>query len=228
MDEEMERFSCTVPSDQAVKGTEITCLGTAPDNYEVVGTVADWATVILTLLLVIAAAAAWFVTWSTLKQMRDDGKKADSRHAEDLEQRHEAESAKIQGDALFELLGCFSDLDEAMRVDKESINRVALRLRVAEQKFSMVNAFAKYPQELSDFNDCMLSLAYAAHDPMLSQHGAFSAYRKLTWAKFNVFSKFYRDEFTAEGLMEELEKLISEQMGDEPDLYPQHLIDTYY
>lgn len=226
--DEMERFVCTVPAGPVVKKTEITCFGTAPDNYEVVGTVADWAIVVLTLLLVIAAAAAWFVTWSTLKQMREDSEKAESRHTQDLEQRHEADVAKIQGDALFELLGCYSDLDEAMRVDKDSINRVAIRLRVAEQKFSMVNAFATYPQAFTDFNDCMLGLAYAAHDPVLSQHGAFSAYRKLTWAKFSVFSKFYRGEFTAEGLMEELEKLISEKMGDDPYLYPQHLIEKYF
>lgn len=75
-----EPFTCTVPTDDAVKHAEITCIGRAPDNYEYLGTVSDWCVVGLTILLVIGAFLAVRKAHQTLKQMRSDAQ--ESREAE--------------------------------------------------------------------------------------------------------------------------------------------------
>lgn len=75
-----EGFECSVPSDDAVKGTVINCVGTAPDNYLVLGDVATWATAVFTLFLVIGAFMAWHKAKQTLDQMKadaDDQREAD-------------------------------------------------------------------------------------------------------------------------------------------------------
>ncbi|MBF6671581.1 hypothetical protein H6F58_07020 [Glutamicibacter sp. FBE19] len=65
-----------MPTNNAVKHTEINCIGRAPDNYEYLGTVADWFIVILTVILALVAGYAAFKAHQTLKQMRDEADEA--------------------------------------------------------------------------------------------------------------------------------------------------------
>ncbi|MFJ5106666.1 MULTISPECIES: hypothetical protein [unclassified Glutamicibacter] len=112
-----EGFECTVPSDDAVKGSVVNCVGTAPDNYLVMGDVATWVagvagilTALLTIGLLIAAIRAWRVAKGTLERMEKDAKAADERLHTEIRELWEAEERRARHMILFEFLDSMFDI----------------------------------------------------------------------------------------------------------------------
>lgn len=218
--DQMERFSCTVPSAQAVKGTEITCLGTAPDNYEIFGTVTDWLLVILTAALVLGAFLAWHKAKQTLDQMIDDSNNADERLLKDIQSREKHEYTQKLHEAMFEYLSAHEELLSASTESKEAVISASRRVALGNLKFVFMLEPRTTPNGPRLFDQMMKSLpSYSLHletrqlSESYSEHA--QSYRVLT----DKLRRFQRGDLDAPQLFTELESYVGQRVAERPHIF---------
>lgn len=157
--DEMERFACTVPAGPVIKKTEITCFGTAPDNYEVFGSVTDWLLVGLTALLVLGAFLAWKKAQQTLERMEADAGAADERFFRDIMLRERHEGERRTDAAMSGLVASASDLVAATNYSLPAVLKAGMELRKANLSFVLTFELQKGQGSLEQFCTCLVVLA---------------------------------------------------------------------
>ena len=218
--DEMERFACTVPSAQAVKDTEITCYGTAPDNYEVVGTVSDWVLIILTALLVLGAFMAWFKAKQTLNHMIDDSKDADDRLLKDIQSRESHEYTQKLREAMFEYLSAHEELLSASTQSKEAVTTASRRVALGNLKFIFMLEPRVIPSGPRLFDQMMNSLpSYSLDAKTRHLSGSHSEHQRSYQVLTDKLRRFQRGDLDAPQLFTELESYVGQRVGDRPDIF---------
>lgn len=190
--------------------------------WVMVGTI---GTAVATFGLIVAAMMAWSQARKSLNQMTDESEAADKRNNDQLTEMRSLETKRIQNQALFELLGVYSELDEATGTTDGAVRAISHRLRVAEQRFIMIYEYEPYPTELSLFHDCLLGAAYASTDESMKKNGAFPTYRRITGSKNRQFRDFYRGVIDADGLVSQLGAIGRNIVEEEPYFFPTHLVE---
>lgn len=218
--EQMERFSCTVPSAQAVKGTEITCLGKAPDNYEIFGTFTDWLIVVLTAALVAGAFMAWHKAKQTLDQMIDDSKDADDRLVKDIQSREHHEYTQKLREAMFEYLSAHEELLSASTQSKEAVTTASRRVALGNLKFIFMLEPRVTPGGPRLFDQMMNSLpSYSLDSKTRHLSGSHSEHLRSYQVLTDKLRRFQRGDLDAPQLFTELESYVGQRVGDRPDIF---------
>ena len=198
----VERFECMIPSRDAVKHDVISCVGTAPDNYLVLGDVATWVTAIATILLVIGAAFAWREARNTRNAMQSEANLASERFEKDLLQR-EAHAHQVRLDAATNaLISSLADLITASRETDNDVIRTSAEVRKATVQYNLLWEFRDFERNRVDrFATGLVMLARAASHEDLRLEGALavldSGYSGFCdWVSALARGEIELDEFT--------------------------------
>lgn len=218
--DQMERFACTVPAGPVVKKTEITCLGTAPDNYEIFGTVTDWFLVGLTALLVLGAFLAWHKAKQTLDQMIADSKDADNRLVKDIQSRESHEYTQKLHEAMFEYLSAHEELLSASTQSKEAVTTASRRVALGNLKFVFMLEPLVTPSGPRLFDQMMNSLpSYSLDAKARHVSGSHAEHQRSYEVLTDKLRRFQRGDLDAPRLFAELESYVGQRVGERPDIF---------
>ncbi|MGL3805861.1 hypothetical protein ACSYDW_07150 [Paeniglutamicibacter sp. R2-26] len=242
-----ETLECTVPSPNAVKDAVIYCVTNPTNGPDISGSVADWAMVLITILLAALATLAWHEAKKSadamekqLHQMKTDSEAVAERAQQDFvaaEERSndaiaaaaELESQREVDSSLFGYLSAHIDLFAASADPLKSLPEAQANLRKANLRFIMVYAFPGRSGEIINFDDLMMLLAEARREQLRIYPDGYEA-RELSFALdhgFNVVNNGLRDLYQGKlGALEFRERL-PDTFAYLANQYGEHLPEAY-